>query len=476
MGKLTAVFARRPRWLAPLAVGVLAACWFVGILFWMQAAHPELLFEGFRFRDESSDSAWQTLRLWELWLIGPRALWLSHIYPPAYDAIRWVLMQPEVSKGESPSILAVDQRLYLVSAVLFAIVASVIYLWIRDLTHKGWWAFAGATLWCLLPASISFFTLMNQTGLAITSMAIAFYLLYRFCRTRRNVYASGFLASIFVASMTRNVSQVHVVIVLALAAICFYFMGRPRRPWALVVNVILVALICVWPARSYILYSTFDVSTHTGYNRAGALWINPASVPEPTWPDNIVRNGVDLSSGWNTQETLRDNYRLGLAANDFMLHHPVEAAGRLWASLKITMPVMFRSVYVQWSNAFLLVFPLAQPLDWIFSGFRFVALIAAAIIIIGWKAGGRGSLRLLRRYAWFGIVWVLVAIPVVFSNRYWPVHVPEPIHSEADRLRALIDTPIYVLLVYAAFLVARGVWPRRVEPTPPSGALTATRR
>ena len=447
-----------PRWVAPVLIWILAATGMVVSYLWLQSMHPDLLLEGFKLRDGSSDTEWQTLRLWELWKVGPSALWLSHIYPPLYDGIRWLLMQPEVLSGQSPSALEVDRRLFVLNAVLFGFVAMIVYLWVRDVTRSGWWAAFGALAWCVLPASYADMTLLNQTGLAIAAMAAAFYLLFRFCKTRRNLYAIGFFAAILAASLTRNVVQIHVLVVIVLAAVCFYYMGRPRSLWALVANLLLVVLISFWPARAMVMYSTFDVSTHTGYNRAGALWINPNTVPEPAvWPENIQRNATLLSSGWNTQETLKDNYRLGAAANDLMLRHPIEAGQRLLKSLTITMPVMFRSIYVQWYDAFLFANPAAHTLDWIFSGLRFVGLIVLSFAIVFVTAGWQGTRRFLRRYAWFVVFWVLVAIPVAFSNRYWPPEVPEPVHSEADRLRGLIDVPVYVVMILAASIVGRRI-------------------
>jgi hypothetical protein len=118
---------------------------------------------------------------------------------------------------------------------------------------------------------------------------------------------------------------------------------------------------------------------------------------------------------------------------------------------------MFRSVYVQWSNSFNASFPGIKALDWIFSGWRFGLLIMISVGIIIGHFGIRNSGRLLIRYGWFGAFWVLTAIPVFLSNRYWPTDVPEPIHSEADRLRALIDIPVYVGITFAAYLMFKKV-------------------
>lgn len=450
---------RRPPWLAPCMIWI-AGSGFVFLAYqWISLFHGDSLIDGFKIRDEGSDTAWQTLRLWELWIIGPRALWLSHIYPPLYDGIRWLLMQPEVVVGNSPSSLAVDQRIYFLNAVLFGLVAMIVYLWVRDLTRSGWWALSASALWILMPSSIAFMTLMNQTGLAITSMAVAFYFLYRFLRTRSPRYGIAFFIALLLASLTRNVVQIHVFLLLVAAAVAFSYMGRPRSWRISALYGLLVAAIAVWPARAYLMYSTFDVSTHTGYNRAGALWIHPLTVPEPSWPANILQNGTALSSGWNTQETLRDNYRLGSAANEMMLERPLEALTRLWDSAQISVPVMFRSVYVQWENAFILNFPPARFLDSVFSGWSFPLVVAAAAAILVLRMIHRRDFGVLKRYGWFAVFWVIVAIPVLFSNRYWPEDQVVPLHSEADRLRGLIDVPILVLVVFAAFTAVR--WIRR---------------
>jgi hypothetical protein len=180
-----------------------------------------------------------------------------------------------------------------------------------------------------------------------------------------------------------------------------------------------------------------------------------------------------ISSGWNTQEMIKANYVLGKAANDLLVHDPVEALTRAAKSLTITMPTMFRSVYVQWYSAYAFDFPLSRALDWLFSGWRFVAMILGSIIVIVRDVGLAGTWRRVRRYGWFAVFWVLMAIPVVLSNRYWPPEVPEPVHSEADRLRGLLDVPVYVLMVLAASILVRRA---RDRMRPTRAEESATRR
>lgn len=500
--------------------------WLIGIVSywvavaWVRLFYPDWVFDGFKLRPDSSDSAWQTIRLWEMWKVGPRTLWDMHIYPPLYDAVRFLLMQPETLSGQSPSASAVDQRLYLLNAVLFGLVAMVVYLWVRDLTGNGWWAAGGAALWSVVPASLAYMSLLSQTGPAVASMAVAFYLLYRFSRTRRYPYLCGFLLALLATSLIRNVVQIHVLLMLMIAAVGMWWITSRKRPWMLATNLIIVGLIAFWPIRAFALYATFDVSSHTGYNRAGALWIDPESVPpmippevkkeyvqlesaresledpevlaslsanevaelrvkvvdlEGKWaetaaqypgidyanvdvyPNRLIENSLRLSSGWNTREMALGNFQLGAATNRFILEQPLDATAAAMRSLGITIPTIFRSVSVQWYNGFSQTFPLSKPLDWIFSQWRFALLIGVTLVVIVAHFGIRGTGQRAIRYGWFAVFWILAAIPILLSNRYWPPSIPEPTHSEADRLRALVDVPIYVLMTFAAFLVVQRI-------------------
>jgi hypothetical protein len=342
-----------------------------------------------------------------------------------------------------------------VFAILYGVVASVVYLWIRDLTKSGWWALGGAALWCLLPSSIVTMTLLEPTPAAIPAMAGMFYLLYRFLKTRNLWYATGFFAVLLIASLVRNVVQLHVLGILVAALISFWLISTRRSATAQILNCILVGLIFFWPLRAFVMYDTFDVSTHTGYHRAGALWIDPRTVPEPEFPEKIVANALVFSSRFNTQDSVKDNYRLSAAANHMMIHQPVESAKRMVDSLRITIPNAFLPVTATTRNAMVDSIPWKAPLDFLFSGWRYLVLILGSAVVIIWSRGRSGTLTLLRRYGWFAIFWILAAIPVAFSNRYWPPGNEDagPLHTEAARLKGLIDIPIYALIVYAGWLL-----------------------
>jgi hypothetical protein len=129
---------------------------------------------------------------------------------------------------------------------------------------------------------------------------------------------------------------------------------------------------------------------------------------------------------------------------------------RLVDSLRITIPNALLPVTATTRNAMVDEIPWRAPLDFLFSSWSYLLLILGSAAVIIWSRGRRGTLTLLRRYGWFAVFWVLAAIPVAFSNRYWPPGNEDagPIHTEAARLKGLIDIPVYALILYAIWLLA----------------------
>lgn len=452
----------RPAWVAPLVVGIAAALGLYIAERIFQSRNADWLPEGLRIHDMSSNGSQQNMTLWDMNVFGIRSLWYDHIYPPLMDFIRFLFMQIDTRNGGATSPIEVDRRLYVLFAGLFGVVTSVVYLWVRDLTKSGWWALGASFLWAIAPASLITMTLLEPTPLAISLIAVTFYLLYRFLKTRRLGYASGFFAALLLASLSRNAVQFHVLIVLLVALIAFWFMAKKRSWWIQAINVLLVGLIFFWPVKSQIMFATFDVSSHTGFHRAGALWIDPKTVPETpdtVYPQSILDNGPVFSSAFNTQETLRANYRLTAAANDFMIHHPVEAVQRMIDSLRITSENALIPVSVTTRNYMVEGVFWKAPYEFVLSGWRYLLLAIASAAIIISSRGWRDTKRLMVKYGWFAVFWILIAIPVAFSNRYWIAEgeTAGPFHTEASRLKGLIEIPMYALVVYAAWIIVQKI-------------------
>ena len=466
---------RRPGWAAPVVVGLLAFSWLMLVERIFVAANASWLPAGFRIHDMTANNSQQTVDVAEMNSYGIKFAWFTHVYPPLLDVIRYGLASPEIRAGLEPSGDLIDQRLYWLFGIFFGVVVAIVYLWVRDLTRSGWWALGAAAVWALSPISVTVMTLLEPTPLSLVLVTAMFYLLYRFLKTRRMGYSTAFFAALLVASMSRNIVQLHVMVILVVAVLAFWFMSPRRSTWLMAVNVILVLLTFFWPTRAYVMYGTWDVSTHTGYHRAGALWIDPRTAPEPSYPFHISDNALSFSSRFNTQPLVAENYKLGLAANELMLSDPVEAAQRLSRSLTITVPNALLPITETTNNYLVQTFWWKAPYEWLFSGWRYLALLIGAAAIIVWSRGWPGTLSLLRRYGWFAVFWGLVAIPVAFSNRYWPPGSEDlgPIHTEAARLKAFLEVPLYAVIVYALWVAvgrvrARGTTQRAVAAGPDS--------
>jgi hypothetical protein len=365
--------------------------------------------------------------------------------------------------------------LYFLYCFIYGLLNALVFVWVRDLTRSTGWGIAGAALWAVYPGHLMMAMLLEPSQLALITVSLSFYFLYRFLKTRRPVYVTAFLAAFLAASLSRSFIQIYVLLILVVAVASFWWMSKDRvkaLPWQ-VVNLLLVALVFVQPVKQFVMYDTWSTTSFGGYHRAGMLFLDPRGVPEPVYPQKIVDNALAFSTRYNTQETIKDNYRLEQAANAYLLEQPVRAVKGLVLSLTITIPEAFKptSMYVQ--NFLVEGLPWTNLYNWVFSSWRYLILILAAAAIIIRSRGRTGSLRLLRRYGWFAVFYGLVAIPILWSNRYYPGNEDlGPMWTDAIRQKIFLEVPLYVLLVYASWLAVQGIRARQksreVQPVPES--------
>lgn len=508
----------------PLVVFLGATLWISLVRLAFVSSNAGALPDGYRIHDMSANNSQQTLDIININQQGLSFIWYTHVYPPLLDIIRYLMAFPEIRMGIEPSGAAVDQRLYVLYAILFGFVAVIIFAWVRDLTGRTWIALAASIVWVVSPISVTVMTLLEPTPLSVALVTASFFLLYRFLKTRQAHYSVAFFLLVLIASWSRNIVQLHVMVILFIAVIAFWFMTRNRKRVTLAVNLGILILIFFLPVKTYVLFGSWDVSTHTGYHRAGALWIDPRTVANPipqslvdqydeyqrarqaaedpallaqmtpeqireaqaefaaaeqrwneqssgldldfargaVYPDHIVENALKFSSRFNTREQVLDNFKLTAAANELMLSQPVEAGQRLIRSLGITIPNAFLPITETTGNYLVDSFWWKGPIEWVFSGWRYGLLVLLSAAVIGMTRGLRGTLNLIRRYAWFAVYWILIAIPVLFSNRYWPPGSEDlgPIHVEAARLKSFLEIPIYVIIWYAAWLLGSTIMKR----------------
>ena len=521
-------------YLNPILVAVASAGALQLVVQRFRQLNQSTLPDGYRIQDWPSNWLMQTLGLEDLIPFGPLAFWYGHVYPPLQDMIRYVFTFPETWSGQDISPEAVDMRLYVLYAVCFGIVNALLYIWVRSLTRSGWWALGVTAVWAVHPGYITVMTLLDPSPLAMLFITLTLLFLFLFLRYRHLAYATGFFAALVFASLARTVTQTHVLAVVVVALVAFWFIAAKRTWWLMALNVLLVALLFVMPFRMQVLYATWDVTSYGGYHRAGPLWIDPRTVPQPVpesvmeqyeayevarakaedpaqlaqmtpdeirqaqaefaqaealwqqqsaaypdvdfstaraYPDRIEENALKFSSRFNTREQVLDNFRLGAAANEFLFSQPVESAQRLARSLAITIPEAFRPASEYTQNYLVEDLPWRGTWDWLFSSWRYVLLIAGAAAVIMWTRGWPGTRRLLVKYGWFAVFYALLALPIMFSNRFRPGEEDiGPMWTDAIRQKVFLEVPVWALGAYALWLLAsrrgRLSWPRRTSPAP----------
>lgn len=507
----------RPTYVVPLAVAVGSFLVMLAAQSLFRWRNADELPAGYLLQDWSSDVMMQTLPLKDMVAFGPLALWYSHIYPPLQDAIRYLFALPEVSGGESPSIVAVDQRLYVLYALCFGLLNAMVFVWVRSLTGSGWWGLGATLIWAMNPGYLTVMMLLDPSPLAALLISLALLLLYFFLRYRNMGYATGFFAALLLASLARSVTQIQVLPIVVLALIAFWFMARNRSARLMALNVLFVGLLFVMPIKMQVLYATWDSTSFGGYHRVGMLWIDPNTIPQAvpesvlqqygylldtreraedpsflaqmtpeeirsaqlryaeaqrswevqrvnypdvdfstavSYPERIVENANRFSAPFNTREQVLDNIRLSAAANRFLAENPIEAAQRLLRSLSVTAPELLRPTSQYTQNYLVESLPWRDLLDWALSGWRYLLLVVGAAVVIVWRYGWRRTMGLLRRYAWFGVFYVLFALPILLSNRYRPGEEElGPIWTDAMRQKVFLEMPIWSLTVYALWLL-----------------------
>lgn len=132
--------------------------------------------------------------------------------------------------------------------------------------------------------------------------------------------------------------------------------------------------------------------------------------------------------------------------------------------MTITIPEALRPASEYTQNYLVEQLPWRAAWDWLFSSWRYLILIGLAAATIIASRGWRGTGRLLVKYGWFAIFYALLALPIMFSNRFRPGEEDAgPLWTDAIRQKVFLELPIWALGGFALWLaVGRlriGAWP-----------------
>ena len=417
---------------------------------------PELLFSSnlvkttpYLFQVFASDDLLQTVKIADLVKFGPLGLWYFHIQPPLHQALIYALALPEVIHDAPITSEIVDLRLYVVYTVVYGLLNALVFIWARDLTRSTRLSIIVMVLWAIYPGNLQMATLLDGTYLSLYLITLTFYLLYRFLRTHQAKYATLFILALTITSYARTIFQIHVVVILVVAVVCFWWLEKgTRRGWLMAVDVLLIAVMVALPIKQYVMFSSFTTTTFGGYHRTGMLFYDP---PEDLYysvqvPENVARNAEVFKSDNNLPVIAADNYIREKLANEWLLSHPLsETLSTLKRSLDLNFQTAMAPTSEYFPNNFAQGVPWRAPMDKVLSGYLYVLLALAVILGIFVLKGPRGSWLLLRRYGWLIALYLMVAGTIGLQNRDdW---------SEANRLKIFLEIPVWLAATYFVHLI-----------------------
>lgn len=456
------------RWLAKpsVAIGWLSTLALLAAEALFRILRPEALYTSnqvqtvpYLFQNYASDDLLQTVKIADLVSFGPLGLWYFHVQPPIHQAILYALALPETLSNAPITSEIVDLRMYVLYTVVYGLLNALLFVWARDLTRSTRLSLIVTALWAIYPGNLQMATLLDGTYLSLYLITLTLYLLYRFLRTREAKYATLFLASLTVTSYARTIFQIHVVVVLVVAVFCFWWMQKDRRKAGLmIVDVVLILIMVALPVKQYLMFGSFSTTTFGGYHRTGMLFYDPPPLLYYSThvPENVVRNAEVFKSDNNIPVIAEDNYIREQLANQWIASHPIgETVGVLLRSLNLNFQTAMSPTSEYGDNEFAHSPFWRAPMDYVLSGYRYVALAFLVMIGIVVLRGLRDSLGLLRRYGWLVALYLMIAVTVGLQNRNeW---------SEANRLKIFVEIPVWLGATYLVHLIGMRLQGRRTR-------------
>lgn len=223
--------------------------------------------DGLYFQSWSSEAFMQTVPIQNLRDAPLETLLNIHIQPPAFDALRAVLVRFASGPGIHTQLKQVDHRIYYIWAAVYALLGSLLFLWIEDLT-TAWFAFPAALLFLLHPASILYATLLDTTLLTAVLILWAYYLLWQ-AQDNSGAPVGWLIVSVLALFFTRSLFQWPFVLVFA---VCLWLLGTTRR--RVLTFVLITGVVAgLWMAKQYAQFGILSTSSLTGINLSRSVGI-----------------------------------------------------------------------------------------------------------------------------------------------------------------------------------------------------------
>lgn len=425
------------------------------------------LFDGYRFQEWSGDTFMQSVAINDLLAVGPIGLWYLHVQPPMLDGMRFLLALPEWIGGSNIATQTIDQRQYVIYALLYGVMNAFVFAWLQTLTGSSRWSIAGAVVWAVYPGNLAMATLLDGTYLSAALITIMLFLLYLAIATRRVLFLNLWLLALLLTTLTRTIFQLQILVFIPLIVWSLYrYRISARSGVAIAMSVVLVGSLFLLPAKQFALYDTTATTSFAGNHQIEVVSYRPSQeeLDAVDVPPEILANAERFVSGFNSPENVALNYTLTQVGNAYYLSDPFQVAKNLLWGIQMNTAQAFKFTSEYAPNRFVESLPWNPPrVNGISVTFY---LIGLALIVFSYlyAFGVRGVVTRVRRYWPLAFVFSAIMLTIMLANRYdW---------SEADRLKSMLLPTVIVILIFGLW----SAWRRRSASAHSRPALEVARQ
>ncbi len=407
---------------------------------------------GVYFQRHSSEDMMQTLSLLVLRSDPLGSLLVLHIQPPLFDGLRALLARLSPDLAPRDLVVRLDRGLYALWALAYAATGALVFVWLRRIAGRSWPAALAAGVFLLHPAVLYYATYLDTT--LLTSLGVL-WLCYALSslRDRRSALSLG--AAFVFLFLVRSIFQWPALLVLAASLLLMRV--PPRR--AAVVVAACAALVGAYMLKQYLWLGSVATSSFAGSSCVRALgtepemgFATPMTIPlgpllahasYEDYPGALRRaRKITGAHNYNHVADLYNERRLLGICRARIRSLPLREFLRAYSE-SVSLFLAPSSQYMGEAHAIVDRLPWRRGYDWVFSGWRLLALLAGATLL--W-ARGRSRVELARGLG--------LALPVLF------VSLASIVFERGENMRfKFFVEPVFFVFVAGQFL---GVFRRPV--------------
>jgi hypothetical protein len=432
--------SRRPglRAIWPWALFLLST----GLIEAMEAYFRRYAIDGLYFQRWPSETLMQSVSLRELRSSPIASLWYLHVQPPITNLIRAAIVVCRGDRSWVGLMRGVDIDLYHLWSLVSGALAVLIDAWLRKLQVPRALALCISLGWLLSPANLAFVTLLDGT---LLSCLLTTWIVYETWRLGGSEGGSvGRLgAAVLLAYFTRSLFQWPFLLVMIGAVV---LQGVSRRR-VMTFGAVVGLVVGLYSLKQHYLFGTVSTSTLEGTNLTRSLGadcsgfapIPAASDARLTAPVLMERQKLEGTLSFNHVERLAVERGLMACYRRTLAERPVAS---LWAAYATNARLFLRPSSTSSPNVIVDRLPWRGPVDWLFSGWRWVTIV--------WVAG---SLALWRNRRHLRQV-LAVAAPCAYVLAVGVVGE----RGENMRFKVFLEPSIWVLLAVQSWFAIRWLW------------------